>query len=49
MCSRDLRKVIGACALSFGAGILLAFILPWVFVAFIEAAIILLAGLMLLR
>ena len=49
MCSKALRKVIGACALSFGAGILLAFLLPGFLIAFIEAGIIIGSGLMLLR
>ncbi len=49
MCSRIVRRVIGIGALCFGAGVLLAFLLPGLIIAFIEAAVILLAGLMLCR
>ena len=47
MCTCFLRRAIGIGALCFGAGVLLAFILPGLIVALLEAAVILLAGLML--
>ncbi len=49
MCSNALRRIIGIGALCFGAGVLLSFILPGLIIAFIEAAVILTAGLMLCK
>ena len=46
---RKLRQAIGVLTLTFGAGILLAFILPGKILAFIEAAVLLCAGLMLIK
>ena len=47
MCTCFLRRAIGIGALCFGAGVLFAFILPGLMIAFLEAAVILFAGLML--
>jgi hypothetical protein len=49
MCQIRLRKLLGLTAVAFGAGILLSFILPGYFLAFIEAAAIIAAGLLLLE
>ena len=48
MCRAKLRIFIGSCAICFGAGILLSFLLPGYFLAFIEAAVVIAAGLLLL-
>ena len=49
MCKRFMKKLIGISAICFGVGILTAFLLPGFIIAFLEAAIILLAGLMLAK
>jgi hypothetical protein len=46
---RNLRQKVGVLALTFSAGILLAFLLPGKILAFIEAAVLLCAGFMLIR
>ena len=48
MCRANLRTLIGTCAVCFGAGILLSFLLPGYFLAFIEAAVVIAAGVLLL-
>ncbi len=48
MCQIDLRKVIGISTVCFGAGILLSFLLPGYFLAFIEAGAVICAGILLL-
>ena len=48
MCQIRLRKLIGGFAVCFGAGILFSFILPGYFLAFIEAAVLIAAGVLLL-
>ncbi len=48
MCQLKLRKVIGIATICFGAGILLSFLLPGYFLAFIEAAVVIVAGILLL-
>ncbi|MCI6502391.1 MAG: hypothetical protein MSA49_04065 [Clostridia bacterium] len=48
MCRSVLKKLIGFCAVSFGAGILLSYILPGFLLAFIEAAALITAGYLLL-
>jgi len=48
MCQLRLRKLIGISAVCFGAGILLSFLLPGFFLAFIEAAVLIVAGILLL-
>lgn len=48
MCQIRLRKLLGISAVCFGAGILLSFILPGYFLAFIEAAVLIAAGVLLL-
>ncbi len=48
MCRADLRKFVGSCAVCFGAGILLSFLLPGYILAFIEAVVVVAAGVLLL-
>ena len=48
MCRINMRILIGTCTVSFGAGILLSFLLPGYFLAFIEAAVVIAAGILLL-
>ena len=48
MCRANIRTVVGTCAICFGAGILLSFLLPGFFLAFIEAAVVIAAGVLLL-
>ncbi len=48
MCRADLRKIVGSCTACFGAGILLSFLLPPYFLAFIEAAVVVASGVLLL-
>lgn len=48
MCQIKIRKLLGISAVCFGAGILLSFILPGYFLAFLEAAVLIAAGLLLL-
>ncbi len=49
MCSTAIRRVIGIGALCFGAGVLVSFLLPGIIIAFVEAAVIIVAGLMLCK
>lgn len=46
--SLSLRRMVGGAAVCFGAGILLSCLLPGFLVAFIEAAVLVLAGVLLL-
>ena len=48
MCQIRLRKALGISAVCFGAGILLSFILPSFILAFIESAVLIAAGILLL-
>ena len=48
MCQIKLRKLIGLSAMCFGAGILLSFLLPGYILAFLEAIVVIAAGLLLL-
>lgn len=48
MCQIRLRRVLGIGALSFGAGILLSFIMPGYILAFLEAVVLIAAGILLL-
>ena len=48
MCQIKLRKIIGISAICFGAGLLLSFLLPGYFLAFLEAVVVVTAGLLLL-
>lgn len=48
MCRTNLRTLIGTCTVCFGAGILLSFLLPGYLLAFIEAAVVIAAGVLLL-
>ncbi len=49
MCRIHLRRVLGISVICFGAGILLSFLLPGYFLAFIEAAVVVAAGILLLK
>lgn len=49
MCARDMKVLIGTAAVSFGAGILAAYILPGFIIAFVESAVLLTAGLLLIK
>ena len=46
---RKIRQTIGVLALTFGAGVMLSFLLPGKILAFIEAAVLLCAGIMLIK
>ena len=48
MCRANMRVLLGSCAVCFGAGILLSFLLPGYILAFIEAAVVVCAGVLLL-
>ncbi len=48
MCRTNKRVLLGTCAVCFGAGILLSFLLPGYFLAFIEAVVVVAAGILLL-
>ena len=48
MCRADLRKLVGISTICFGAGILLSFLLPGFFLAFLEAVVVIVAGILLL-
>ena len=48
MCHIHLRKLLGISLVCFGAGILLSFLLPGFFLAFLEAAALCAAGVLLL-
>ena len=48
MCQMRLRKWIGISAMCFGGGILLSFLLPGYVLAFLEAAVLIVAGFLLL-
>ena len=48
MCRINLRRLIGISSICFGAGILLSFLLPGYFLAFIEAAVVIIGGILLL-
>ena len=49
MCRISLSGVFGIAAASFGAGVLVAFLLPGYLVAFVEAAAVVAAGVLLLK
>lgn len=49
MCAKKLKTLIGTAALCFGAGILAAYIFPGFIVAFLEAAVLLTAGILLIK
>lgn len=48
MCQIKLRKLLGIAATCFGAGILLSFLLPGYVLAFLEAIVVIAAGMLLL-
>ncbi len=49
MCQINLRRLVGISTVCFGAGILVSFLLPGYFLAFIEAGVVVVAGILLLR
>lgn len=49
MCRIHIRKTIGISAVCFGAGILFSFLLPGYLLAFLEAAALICAGVLLLK
>ena len=49
MCQIKLRRLLGISAVCFGAGILLSFLLPGYILAFLEAVVVIAAGVLLLR
>ena len=49
MCANEAKTVIGVGALCFGAGILAAYILPGFVIAFLESAVLLTSGVLLIR
>ena len=49
MCHIRLRQLLGLCAVCFAAGILCSFVFPLYFLAFLEAAVLIAAGVLLLR
>ena len=48
MCRINLRKLVGISSVCFGAGILISFLLPGYFLAFLEAVVVIAAGVLLL-
>ena len=48
MCRRDWRRLVGIASVSFGGGILLSFLLPWYILAFLEAAVVVIGGVLLM-
>ncbi|MBQ8345028.1 MAG: hypothetical protein IJY42_02045, partial [Clostridia bacterium] len=48
MCQLRLSRVVGICTACFGAGIFLSFLLPGYILAFLEAALIVATGILLL-
>jgi len=48
MCHMRLRRLLGLLAVAFGAGVLASFIFPLYFLAFLEAALLIAAGVLLL-
>lgn len=48
MCQIKLRRLIGLSTMCFGAGILLSFLLPGYILAFLEALVVITAGILLL-
>ncbi len=49
MCVKDAKVLIGVGALCFGAGILAAYVLPGFVIAVLESAVLLTAGILLIR
>ncbi len=49
MCAKRTKTIIGIAALSFSAGILAAYILPGFIIAFIESAVLLAVGVLLIK
>ena len=49
MCAKETKILIGVGALCFGSGILAAYIRPGFVIAFLESAVLLTAGVLLIR
>lgn len=49
MCAKNTKTLIGTAALCFGAGVLAAYILPGFIIAFLESAVLLTAGILLIK
>ena len=49
MCAKRAKNVIGIAALCFSAGVLAVYVLPGFIIAFIESAVLLMAGLILIK
>ena len=49
VCHIRVRQLLGLLAVAFGAGVLSSFIFPSYFLAFLEAAVLIAAGVLLLR
>ena len=49
MCQIHLRRSVGLSLVCFGGGILLSFLLPWCALAWLEAVLVTLFGLLLIR
>ena len=48
MCHMRVRRLLGLLSVAFGAGVLASFIFPLYFLAFLEAAVLIAAGVLLL-
>ena len=48
MCRMSLRRALGVATVCFGVGVLASFLLPGYLLAFVEAAAVIIAGLLLL-
>lgn len=49
MCRADVRRLLAISVVCFGAGILLSFLLPAYLLAYVEAAVVVCAGILLLK
>ena len=49
MCAKKAKTIIGISALCFSGGVLAAYILPGFVIAFIESAVLLVAGIILIK
>ena len=49
MCKKNTRVIIGTAAICFSGGILAAYVLPGFVIAFIESAVLLAAGVILIK
>lgn len=49
MCTRNIRTLVGVGALCFSAGVIVSHIFPGFIVAFVEAALLITAGFLLIK